>query len=88
MCMVAVNVEVQFSFPPTYPDIPPEMEVVSSSGLSPDHVEEIETFLQEQVCHSKLLCYAITISILSGTMRVATNVCSVALSVRRSLFSN
>ena len=46
---LVVSVEVQFSFPPTYPDVPPEMEVVSNSGLEPKHVEEIETFLQEQV---------------------------------------
>lgn len=46
---VAVNVEVQFSFPPTYPDVPPEMEIVSTSGpLKPEHPQEIEQFLLEQ----------------------------------------
>ena len=49
---MSVNVEVQFSFPPTYPDVPPEMEIASSSGpLRPEHLEEISTFLEEQVCH-------------------------------------
>ena len=47
--MLAVSVEVQFSFPPTYPDVPPEMEVVSSSGLEPKHLDEIGVFIQEQV---------------------------------------
>ena len=47
---MAVSVEVQFCFPSTYPDVPPEMEVVSSSGLEPSHIEEIVAYLQEQVC--------------------------------------
>ena len=45
-----MNVEVQFTFPPTYPDVPPEMEVVSNSGpLTPEHLEEIDAFLEQQV---------------------------------------
>ena len=48
--IMVVNVEVQFSFPPTYPDVPPEMEIVSTSGpLKPEHPQEIEQFLLEQV---------------------------------------
>ena len=63
-----VSVEVQFSFPPTYPDVPPEMEVVSSTGLEPKHVDEIVTFLQEQVqCNSISSCYSCSIIVFLST---------------------
>lgn len=46
---------VQFTYPPTYPDVPPETAIVSHTGLSDEQEEEILRLLQEQVRLSHLL---------------------------------
>ena len=48
---------VQFTYPPTYPDVPPETAIVSHIGLSDEQEEEISRLLQEQVRLSRLLTY-------------------------------
>ncbi len=44
-----MSVDIQFSYPPTYPDEVPGVEIVDQTGLSPEQVTELETFLNEQV---------------------------------------
>ncbi|XP_064404728.1 RWD domain-containing protein 1-like [Halichondria panicea] len=44
----SVSVDIQFSYPPTYPDEVPGVEIVDQTGLSPEQVTELETFLNEQ----------------------------------------
>lgn len=45
-----VNIQVEFRFPATYPDVPPYMEIASSDGpLTPENLEDIKLFLDEQV---------------------------------------
>lgn len=47
--LYTASADVQFSYPPTYPDVEPELEIVSQTGLSSEQVLEIETYLKEQV---------------------------------------
>ena len=40
---------VQFTLPPTYPDVPPEVAVTAASGLGEEEQRELERVIVEQV---------------------------------------
>lgn len=40
---------VQFTLPPTYPDVPPEVTVTAASGLGEEEQRELERVIGEQV---------------------------------------
>jgi len=44
-----VSVDVQFTYPPTYPEVVPEFSVVSHSGLLEEQIGEIEARLSSVV---------------------------------------
>lgn len=44
-----VSVDIQFTYPPKYPEEVPGLEIVDQIGLSPEQVTELETYLNEQV---------------------------------------
>ena len=54
-----VSVDIQFTYPPMYPDEVPGVEIVSQTGLSPEQATELETYLKEQVqpAHKAYLIY-------------------------------
>ena len=43
------DVAVQFTLPPTYPDVPPEVTVTAASGLGEEEQRELERVIGEQV---------------------------------------
>ena len=44
-----MSVDIQFTYPPMYPDEEPGVEIVNQTGLSPEQAAELETYLKEQV---------------------------------------
>lgn len=44
------SIQVQFTYPPTYPDVVPEIAVTSHSGLSEHQLAELEVSLNDLVC--------------------------------------
>ena len=42
---VLVSIDLQFTYPPTYPDIAPDISVIANSGLSDEHLSQIEAHL-------------------------------------------
>ena len=52
-----MSVDVQFTYPPTYPEVVPEISVISHSGISEEQMSEIETHLLSVVSSSSCVIF-------------------------------
>lgn len=50
--------DIQFSYPPTYPDVIPELAVVASMGLTEQQAEELEAHLNNLVWPNVMQLYS------------------------------